>query len=582
MLNSMTELDASLTQQAENAAQSAAALAVVEALYAFAEEPARWEDVIATIDALPAALDPARDAVAASISNHAARAASLADKLNAGRRTRQPAAAAWDAVLMSGEARMRALAGRAAERIQPFLARGAVAGEELALHEPAASALEAAFAAAEKTRGVPTPLTLSRDDDTARAFAIVLAREAFPTGLSAAFGLGAMWSEPLFAIVFLSSRDLAQGTEIAQQGLGLTAAEARLTAKLAQGLALADAAVELGISSHTARTQLKSIFAKTGARRQSELVGMLTELAAIAPAPAGVTPSAASAPPRRFVTLADGRRLFYREYGVGSGRPTLYFHVGSAASFLMPPLVRAIIAANLRVIAFDRPGFGQSSPSEPYTLESVATDAEALLDQLGLRSVGFLGDGNGGAFAIAAAARLRERVRCIALRAPRLRRTPAGAPGTLQSVLSTLSRQPWAIKGVAELLHRSIHTSFLRSVLRKHAGFSSIDANQAGQDEIVASFEAAVTDGIEATSAGLASELTLFAGGVFADPAGIDCPIRVWHGAEHSGVPASESVAAFEGHPRASVKVLPGIGSYLPPETLVEMCRFLAETTRHG
>ena len=128
---------------------------------------------------------------------------------------------------------------------------------------------------------MPTPLTLSRDDDTARAFAIVLAREAFPTGLSAAFGLGAMWSEPLFAIVFLSSRDLAQGTEIAQQGLGLTAAEARLTAKLAQGLALADAAVELGISSHTARTQLKSIFAKTGARRQSELVGMLTELAAI-------------------------------------------------------------------------------------------------------------------------------------------------------------------------------------------------------------------------------------------------------------------------------------------------------------
>ena len=44
-----------------------AALAVVEALYAFAEEPARWEDVIAAIDGLPDALDPARDAVAQRI-----------------------------------------------------------------------------------------------------------------------------------------------------------------------------------------------------------------------------------------------------------------------------------------------------------------------------------------------------------------------------------------------------------------------------------------------------------------------------------------------------------------------------------
>ena len=578
----MTELDKTLTGQAERATQSAAALAAVESLYAFAEEPARWEDVIAAIDALPAALDPARDAVAASITNHAARAAALAERLNAGRRTRQPAAAPWDAILMSGELRVRAFTGRAAERIQPFLSGAMQAGAELPLNDTSNAALQNAVAVARNTRSTPSPLTLARDDDTARAFTVVLPREAFPEGLASAFGLGANWAEPLFAVVFLSSRDLMQGPEIAQHGLGLTAAEARLAAKLAQGLALGDAAADLGVSAHTARTQLKHIFAKTGARRQSELVSILTELAAIAPAHPRAEQSTASAPPRRFVTLSDGRRLFYREYGIASGRPVLYYHVGSAASFIMPALARAATNAKLRLIAFDRPGFGQSTPREPYTLEGVAADAEALLDMLNIRSVALCGDGNGGAFAIASASRLRERVRCVALRAPRLRRTPAGAPGTLQSALSTLSRQPWAIKGVAELLHRSIHTVFLRSVLRKHVGFSNSDTNRADQDEVVANFEAAVIDGIEVTSAGFAAELSLFASGVFADPAGIDCPIGVWHGAEHSGVPASESVAAFEGHPRASVNVLPAVGVYLPPEILDEMCRFLADTPRYG
>lgn len=578
----MTQLDKSLGAQAESAQQSAAALAVVEALYAFAEEPARWEDVVGAIDALPAALDPKRDAMVATINSHAARAASLAEKLNAGRRSRQPQAAAWDAILLSGEARVRALTGRAGERIQPFLARALKDGEVLPLHEASGEQLQSALGAAGKARGAPAPLTLAREDDTARAFAIVLPREAFPTGLAEAFQLGATWVESLYAIVFLSSRDVRQTPEIAQQGLGLTAAEARLTAKLAQGLALNDAAGELGISAHTARTQLKSIFAKTGARRQSELVGMLSELASIAPPAAAVETAAISIPPRRFVTLADGRRLFYREYGVANGRPALYFHVGSGASVVMPAMAQAAANAKLRLIAFDRPGFGHSTPTEVYTLESVAGDVEALLDQLQLRSVAFVGDGNGGAFAVAAAARLRERVRCIALRAPRLRRTPAGAPGTLQSALSTLSRQPWAIKGVADLIHRSIHTSFLRSFMRRNAGFSAADLNNPDIEAFAAGFEAAVADAFELTGAGLAAELTLFASGVFADPAAVDCPIKVWHGAEHSGVPVSESLAAFDGHPRAEVIVLPKTGFYLPPPVMADICGFLAETPRQG
>lgn len=58
---------------------------------------------------------------------------------------------------------------------------------------------------------------------------------------------------------------------------GLTQMEAKLTVQLANGVSLEEAAEHLGISIHTARTHLKAVFAKTGAKRQSELVAMLLQ-----------------------------------------------------------------------------------------------------------------------------------------------------------------------------------------------------------------------------------------------------------------------------------------------------------------
>lgn len=58
----------------------------------------------------------------------------------------------------------------------------------------------------------------------------------------------------------------------------LTGAEARLASRLAAGEAIEGASDVLGISAGTARNQLKRIFAKTGVRRQPELVALLTAL----------------------------------------------------------------------------------------------------------------------------------------------------------------------------------------------------------------------------------------------------------------------------------------------------------------
>ncbi|MDX3901895.1 MAG: LuxR C-terminal-related transcriptional regulator [Sphingobium sp.] len=55
----------------------------------------------------------------------------------------------------------------------------------------------------------------------------------------------------------------------------LTPAEAQLAAALANGVSLIDAADRLGVTHNTVRGHLRAIFAKTGVRRQSQLVHLL-------------------------------------------------------------------------------------------------------------------------------------------------------------------------------------------------------------------------------------------------------------------------------------------------------------------
>ena len=62
------------------------------------------------------------------------------------------------------------------------------------------------------------------------------------------------------------------------KAFGLTPAEARLAAALANGTSLEAAADELHISRETTRTQLKMVFAKTDTHRQSQLVALLSRI----------------------------------------------------------------------------------------------------------------------------------------------------------------------------------------------------------------------------------------------------------------------------------------------------------------
>lgn len=90
----------------------------------------------------------------------------------------------------------------------------------------------------------------------------------------------AEWSEgqssPSVAL-FLSAPEVEtpNSEQLVRQLFDFTPAETRLALRLAGGLSLAEACEELGISPHTGRAHLKTIFAKSGVTRQAELVRLI-------------------------------------------------------------------------------------------------------------------------------------------------------------------------------------------------------------------------------------------------------------------------------------------------------------------
>jgi pimeloyl-ACP methyl ester carboxylesterase len=79
------------------------------------------------------------------------------------------------------------------------------------------------------------------------------------------------------------------------------------------------------------------------------------------------------------ITLDDGRRLQVAEFGPTDGAAVLFLH-GRPGSRLFCPDLDATIRAGVRLITFDRAGYGQSDPRP-------GPPSGAFLEQRALRGV---------------------------------------------------------------------------------------------------------------------------------------------------------------------------------------------------
>ncbi|KAF2022008.1 alpha/beta-hydrolase [Aaosphaeria arxii CBS 175.79] len=103
------------------------------------------------------------------------------------------------------------------------------------------------------------------------------------------------------------------------------------------------------------------------------------------------------------LTLPDGRKLAYAEYGSPAGAAIIYHHGFPGSRIEASSLHHAASKVGARIIAIDRPSFGWSSPHPDRTLLSHAKDTGVLADHLKLTRYGVLGVSGGGPYALACA-----------------------------------------------------------------------------------------------------------------------------------------------------------------------------------
>jgi pimeloyl-ACP methyl ester carboxylesterase len=109
---------------------------------------------------------------------------------------------------------------------------------------------------------------------------------------------------------------------------------------------------------------------------------------------------------QRTVETADGRTLALEEAGDPAGLPVLVHNGTPNSRHLYPPNVADAAQRGLRLIGYDRPGYGGSTPQPGRTIADCAADVRAICDSLGLTRLAMWGISGGGPHVLACAALL--------------------------------------------------------------------------------------------------------------------------------------------------------------------------------
>ncbi len=96
------------------------------------------------------------------------------------------------------------------------------------------------------------------------------------------------------------------------------------------------------------------------------------------------------------LTLKGGRRLAYSEWGDSVGFPVFYFHGTPSCQFEAAFAAEAAKHHGFRLIATDRPGFGQSDFQKGRRFADWPEDILALADHLGIGQFGVAGHSGAG------------------------------------------------------------------------------------------------------------------------------------------------------------------------------------------
>src|SRR5579864_7437570 len=317
-----------------------------------------------------------------------------------------------------------------------------------------------------------------------------------------------------------------------------------------------------------------------------------------------VTPSDSTAGPARLavgqqsvpssqlvtnpVTTSDGRTLAFCTWGDPDGTPVFSLHGTPGSRLGRHPDEGVYRRAGVRVITYDRPGYGESTRNPGRDVAAAASDIAAIADSLGFHRFAVFGGSGGAPHALACGALLPDRVtRCASIVGP----APFGDGGLPRDewfagmVEGNVKEFSWALAG-EETLRREVRPlaeellSSVESTSEDALGadykLSEQDSAVAGRADIRDILAASFREGIGRSLDGLVDDNLAFTQPWGFDPAAIPTPTAVWYGHQDTLVPARHGEWLGQTIPAASVVLMDG-GHFAIYDRMSELLAWLTD-----
>ncbi len=282
-------------------------------------------------------------------------------------------------------------------------------------------------------------------------------------------------SRILEAKIGIWQREYGADRNVLARLLGLTVRQTCLALAMARGVTRAQAAHDVSISPAVAKDEMARIYATLGIGSLVRLSRLMTDsmalLALLASERGDLSDNLVNGEGTRFCTRVDGSRIAFSDLGPADGAAVFVLHATGTTRHVSHTLASALQSAGLRVIAVDRPGFGQTDmvqAENPFA--AAAADVITVAERLQIGRFRVVARGSV-ATALAIHGIAAERMDGATLINPDLPGpVDTHQKGPLAMVKRALFRHPRAIGMIARLLAHAGSEDFLaRSLLHNLA-----------------------------------------------------------------------------------------------------------------
>jgi pimeloyl-ACP methyl ester carboxylesterase len=279
------------------------------------------------------------------------------------------------------------------------------------------------------------------------------------------------------------------------------------------------------------------------------------------------------------ITLPDGRRLSWHEFGDPDGSPVIYTAGTPVSGLGGASYDETARPAGLRWISPDKPGYGGSAYHRERTLISWGDDLAALAGHLGLDRFSLAGESGGGPFTLAAAHKLTGRVSAVALIATGGPFSPAEravmkADNRIMTLLAMNAPMLNTIR-IAAMRRTMVSTARRERALRRDLATTPAAEHAAVQIE----YEA-VTDALRPGTRATVQEVALTKRPWPFPLSEVTTPVHLWHGALDRNAPAAFARRLARELPDATLHISESSGHDVGRDRAAEIMSVLASYAR--